>query len=152
MTTPTPESIPAKQATIEAWRLSGRNTVSLDNWTVIRVADGSLLLSAQIDSPAAEEALKAFGKWQSSFLSDRIKPGSGDVLPAFDYSVPGRTAFVWRIDGVWVELWHDEPVVPAPRPTPALHAAQTARTAPSARLPFTRLRNALNLAKENRSA
>ena len=54
--------------------------------------------------------------------------------------------------GVWVELWHDEPTIPAPKPTPALHAVQTARTAPGARLPFARLRNALTNAKEKKTA
>lgn len=143
-----PAALTAQQTVQTAWQQAGRNPKSLTNWTSIRRDDGTLLLTAHVTGIADPEVLRLFAAHRSPLLADYIKPGTGDTLPALDYPAPGRTALSWRTGGVWVELWHDEPTIPAPIPTPALHAAQTARTAPGARLPLARLRNALTNAKE----
>jgi hypothetical protein len=80
----------------------------------------------------ALEALHRFAADCMFFL------GAGDIRPGFDYSVPGRTACVWRSHGVWVELWvSDTPSVPV---APAQPARRRLLTRPGARLPFTRNR------------
>lgn len=147
-----PAALTIQEHVQTAWQQSGRNPKSLTGWNSIRRDDGTLLLTAQVAGGADAETLRAFAARQGPILADYIRPGTGDTVPVLDYPAPGRTALSWRTGGVWVELWHDEPARLAPRPTPALHAAQTARTAPSARLPFTPLRNALTNTKENHSA
>ncbi|MFF7527302.1 hypothetical protein [Streptomyces pseudovenezuelae] len=101
-------------------------------WQEGTLPDGTPHLSAEMTGSSALEALHRFAADTMFFLGD------GDTRPAFDYSVPGRTACVWRSRGVWVELWvPDTPNTPV-APAQAVRRRLLAR--PGARLPFTRNR------------
>lgn len=133
----------------------------LTDWATTRLDDGALLVSARVVGPDPAAALEEFGNRHTERLGHRVKPADGDLPPIFDVSVPGRTACVWRVGGVWVEVWH--PNTPNPVPGPSRGAQRVPRSvpapprrtvtaSPSGRLPLgerlTRMRRALNL-KEN---
>jgi hypothetical protein len=122
------------------------------DWETVTAADGSVLLSGRVAGPGAAYALQRFVA-----IGPLGLPRPGDTRPVVDYSVPGRTAYVWRSYGVWVELWvpDAEALAPAPvrppagRREPAEHVlsapvpakpstAARARRGLGARLPFTR--------------
>lgn len=122
------------------------------SWKVGDTEDGSPCLSSEVVGESAAHALRRFARDFHLTL-----PHPGDVHPQFDIHAPvGRTALVWRYDGVWVELWHPdslsdapegpEPVRGAPVPSVAAQSAPPSSPAvrhaflrrPSARLPFTR--------------
>lgn len=135
-----------REATVKRWRETetGRREQLVD-WQAVRMDDGSLLLSARIDGPNPGGALHQFADRQSMYLANRMH-GLGDRLPVLDVSVPGREACVWRMDGVWVELWCPDtvttpPVVPEPVPgtVPAV-PEPSPRGLLGGRLPFARNR------------
>ena len=99
-------------------------------WQEGTLPDGSPSLSSQLTGGSALEALHRFAS-ESLFSL-----GVGDTRPAFDYSVPGRTACVWRSCGVWVELW--VPDIPSVPVAPAQPARRRILSRPGGRLPFTR--------------
>ncbi|WP_093803955.1 hypothetical protein [Streptomyces sp. Wb2n-11] len=128
----------------------GRMPAPLD-WDTSTAADGSPLVSARIDSPFANSSLLIFVQVGTLVLDE-----SGPCQqPQFDYSIPGRTACLWRTGGVWVELWHPESAlaVPAQPAAPALASVRKPRLprfSPSARLPLRRKqRAAARTTKEN---
>jgi hypothetical protein len=80
--------------------------------------DGTVLLSGQVTGPRAVWALDRFAR---DFYMVLKNPG--DQRPQFDISQPGRTVVVWRYGGVWVELWHPEAAVDAPKAAEPVHDA-----------------------------
>lgn len=117
----------------EAWKVFTTNrsmTAALTDWTVTVTPDGQPTVTAEAVGPGAERALRVF----TADIHIPLQPG--DTRPAFDYSVPGRTACVWRSRGVWVELW--VPDIPSVPVAPAQPARRRILTRPGARLPFTR--------------
>lgn len=117
-----PEAITAKHATLKAWRDSqNHRPEALTDWTVTRTPDGLLHVSARLAGPDPAAALTAFAARQASFLTIRANPCGEDLLPVLDLSVSGRTAAVWRLDGVW---WRSGTTTPPP-----------CRTRPHGRLP-----------------
>lgn len=133
----THERFTAQDETTTLWarRLEVRNRkpIALDWAEPATAADGSLLLSARIDSPFAEHALLSFVREGPLVLSQV----GVTQQPTFDYSNPGRTSCLWQTGGVWVELWYPESVFAAPAPAQA--PPRPARLGlPSARLPFGR--------------
>ncbi|MGW8702864.1 hypothetical protein ACWGOK_39165 [Streptomyces eurythermus] len=137
-----PDALTAKYATLKAWRDSqSQRPETLTNWTNTYAADGRLHVSAHLVGPDPAAALNAFANRQASFLAIRANTGGEDMLPSLDFMVPGRTAAVWRLDGVWVEVWHHDPAPTASRAVQAASRPVPARrplTRPGARLPFTR--------------
>ncbi|MFK0288299.1 hypothetical protein ACIQVL_48685 [Streptomyces sp. NPDC090499] len=94
--------------------------------------DGSPTLSAQITGPDVAHALRLFTADSYVMLGQ-----PGDQRPQFDYSVPGRTACVWRKYGVWIELWHPDSPETVSADTRAVRRRNLLSRA-SDRLPFTR--------------
>ncbi|WP_031182972.1 hypothetical protein [Streptomyces seoulensis] len=137
-----PDALAAKHATIKAWRDSqSQRPETLTGWTITRAQDGLLHVSAQLSGPDPAAALTAFAARQASFLTIRANPCGEDLLPVLDFTVPGRTAAVWRLDGVWVEVWHPDPAPTAHGPVQAVLRPVSVRRPlgrPGARLPFTR--------------
>ncbi|WP_328903285.1 hypothetical protein OHR86_28190 [Streptomyces sp. NBC_00441] len=166
MTTAPYPAASAKDQTVRDWHSThpGRpyRVEKLTDWTTTRLDDGALLVSARVVGPNPGAALEEFGNRHAERLGHRVKPAEGDLPPIFDVSVPGRTARVWRVGGVWVEVWHPNTPNPVPgpprcaqrvpRPVPSQAARRPAAVTPSGRLPLgerlTRMRRALNL-KEN---
>jgi hypothetical protein len=109
---------------------SGIPDAGAQPWREGTLPDGTPHLSARMTGDSALEALHRFASDSMFFL------GSGDTRPAFDYSVPGRTACVWRSRGVWVELW--VPDVPSVSVAPVRPVRRRLLTRPGGRLPFTR--------------
>jgi hypothetical protein len=120
----------------EAWTVFTTNRgmpATLTDWTTTLTPDGQPSVTAQAVGPGAERALRVF-------TADTHIPLThpGDTRQGFDYSysVPGRTACVWRSRGVWVELWvPDIPSVPVASAQPA---RRRILGRPGGRLPFTR--------------
>ncbi|MFM9373207.1 hypothetical protein [Streptomyces sp. Da 82-17] len=132
--------IAVKEATVRAWyQFAGerRRTAIVPDWRVGRTDDGTPSLSCEVVGRDAAELLHQFAD-QSPLRLDH----PGDLRPTFDYSTPGRTACVWRWNGVWVELWH-----PDTASTPVVEQRPERRLLrrPSGRLPF---RRRLNTTKE----
>ncbi|THA22749.1 hypothetical protein E6R18_32910 [Streptomyces sp. A1277] len=168
MTTTTPRPVDAgiaKAQTVKDWYDThpgrARRVEKLTDWATIRLDDGSLLVSARVVGPDPGTALEEFGVRQEERLGHSVDPAAGDQPPTLDVSVPGRTACVWRVSGVWVEVWHPNTPTPppgrsrpaqrVPRPVPA-PPRHPAVVTPSGRLPLgerlTRMRRNLAL-KEN---
>lgn len=126
-----PDAGTAKDQTLKDWRGTHPNRPcrieELTDWTTVRLDNGSLLVSARIVGPDPGTALREFGVRQEERLGHRVDPSAGDQPPSLDFSVPGRTACVWRLGGVWVEVWH--PDAPAPVPAPPRAAQQLPRPA-----------------------
>ncbi|MFJ1900466.1 hypothetical protein [Streptomyces sp. NPDC088115] len=145
----------AKAVTLKDWRDTHPNrpcrVEELTDWETARLDDGSLLVSARIVGPDPATALREFGVRQEERLGHRVDPAVGDQPPSLDFSVPGRSACVWRLDGVWVEVWHPDTPTPVPAPpravqaparpvpTPPRQRPAAAVTTPSGRLPLSRL-------------
>lgn len=125
---------------------------TVPGWETLTAVDGSPLLSGRVAGPGAGYALQRFVATGPIGL-----PRAGDTRPVVDYSVPGRTAYVWRSYGVWVELWVPDSAEAAQTPVqPAL--AQSGRVldpipvaarraflrGPGGRLAFTRKRRTTN--------
>ncbi|WP_331728760.1 hypothetical protein OG693_39305 (plasmid) [Streptomyces sp. NBC_01259] len=162
-----PDITLAKCRTLKDWCDTHPNrpcrVEELTDWTTVRLDNGVLLVSARITGPDPAVALREFGVRQEERLGHRVDPAVGDQPPSLDFSVPGRSACVWRLGGVWVEVWHPDTPVPVPAlsrpaqrvsrpiPTPPRRPAVTATT-PSGRLPLgqrlTRIRRTLTT-KEN---
>ncbi|MFG2676987.1 hypothetical protein [Streptomyces sp. NPDC048445] len=148
-----PDAALAKHRTLKHWNEAehGRpaRTEYLTGWDVSRTGNGSLLLSARVVGPDPGAALREFGAWQQMRLARWVDPAMGDQSPLLDFSVPGRTAFTWRMDGVWVEVWHPNTPAPVPgpvraaqtpsRPVPAPPVQRPTVSTPSGRLPLSRL-------------
>ncbi|MFE0207056.1 hypothetical protein [Streptomyces sp. NPDC058985] len=148
----TPDAVLTKLETVKRWAETeaGRHE-SLAAWTVSRLDDGSLFLSARVRGREPGRALHRFADRQAGYLANRPHT-PGDQLPTLDVSQAGREAVLWRTGGVWVELWHPDTVTVLPAtpaaPSPALAppAPATAPAVPrrsllsraSARLPYTR--------------
>jgi hypothetical protein len=134
-----PETVATeKDHAVKAWYLftNHRNfRARVPDWRETKAPDGSPRLVAEVVGPGAAHALRLFASEYPLVLG-----GVGDQRPGFDYSVPGRVTCVWRSNGVWVELWHPEPVSPAPEPAvaPSRPSLRSAFARPSGRLPFTR--------------
>lgn len=152
MTTATalhPDAITAKCRALKNWkdaqnRREDPEANALGAWSVTRLESGELFLSARILGPDPAVALVEFEKRQSNVVAGDGDMDAGDRMPSLDCTVPGRTACVWRLDGVWVEVWH--PDTPTPRPTPPQGAPRPipkpgppAVSTPSGRLPLGRL-------------
>lgn len=173
MTTPAlhPDAVKAKYDLLKRWRdtEAGRKE-TLSSWKVTRLDDGALMVSARVRGPNPGQAFDQFVDRQAMYLANRMGSETTDRLPALDVTDPGRTAVVWRTDGVWVELWHPaeaagrpQPRQAAPEPSTAVQGAPTLRPSPSTipaarrslltrasgRLPYTR-RN--KTPKENTTA
>jgi hypothetical protein len=136
MTTTVPDSTltAVRVQASEAWQVftSNRNMpTTLTDWTETVTPDGHPALTAMAVGLAADRTLRIF-------TADCHIPLAwpGDTRPAFDYSVPGRTACVWRSRGVWVELW--VPDVPSVSVAPVRPVRRRLLTRPGGRLPFTR--------------
>ncbi|MFE1949979.1 hypothetical protein ACFW9D_05855 [Streptomyces sp. NPDC059524] len=115
----------------------------IPSWRQGTAPDGSPRLTCEVVGPDAARVLHLFASvgplvyWQG---------GGGDTKPTYDYQA-GRTAVVWRRQGVWVELWvPDTPAKPS-QPARSPHGPATATTGgkrlvprprPSGRLPFGR--------------
>ncbi|WP_097865867.1 hypothetical protein [Streptomyces sp. rh34] len=129
-TVPTADTALAKARLIRDWHDSGAGRhADLTDWVQSTTADGLPMMSARLDVLPPAGALAVFAARQEVEVARRS--GAGDVLPALDYSVPDRTACVWREGGVWVEVWHPNiPEPPASRPGPP-----TAVTAPPRPVP-----------------
>lgn len=134
-----PETVAtAKDHAVKAWYLftNHRNfKARVPDWRETKAPDGSPRLVAEVVGPGAAHALRLFASEYPLVLG-----GVGDQRPGFDYSFPGRVTCVWRSKGVWVELWHPEPVSPAPEPAvaPSRPSLRSTFARPSGRLPFTR--------------
>jgi hypothetical protein len=125
----------------------------LEAWEQTSTPAGPLL-SARVSGPQAAEAVRRIA-------SAGDMAGVGAFHRAqLDYTVPGRVACVWQSNGVWVELWHPDPLTPAPapvaapvaasvpassqaaqstpKPSPGPSARRSFLRRPSGRLPFTR--------------
>lgn len=137
MTDTTSPVTEARESAESYWKVfmkgqSGIPDAGAGPWQKGTLPDGTPFLSAEMTGGSALEALHRFAADTMFFL------GHGDTRPAFDYSVPGRTACVWRSHGVWVELWvPDTPSVPV---APAQRARRRILSRSGARLPFTRNR------------
>lgn len=129
-----------QQQAVRAWLLFTDERgvkATLTDWTTSRGPDGSPVLTAQIVGPQAARYLRLFTSEHPLVLGC-----PGDQRPAFDYSVPGRVACVWRSEGVWVEIWHpDTEHGPDPRPEPPRTGVRRLLKRPSGRLPYTRNRH-----------
>jgi hypothetical protein len=142
-----PEAVATeKDHAVKAWSLFTHNRnfkARVPGWRETTAPDGSPRLVAEVVGPGAAHALRLFASQYPLVLG-----GVGDQRPGFDYSVPGRVTCVWRSSGVWVELWHPEPVAPAPEPVvapapepvvaPSRMSLRKAFARPGGRLPFTR--------------
>ena len=104
------------------------------SWQEETGPDGTVLLSGQVIGRRAVWALDRFARDFHLHLSHL-----GDVRPQFDVSQPGRVVLVWRYGGVWVELWHPETAVDAPKvdeparvaPVPSVAVQATPKPAPA---------------------
>lgn len=149
--TPGAALIAAKFHAQNSWQLfTGPHNYDaiVPSWQVGDTEDGSPRLSSEVVGESAAHALRRFAR--DFYLT---LPNPDDVRPQFDIHAPaGRTALVWRYDGVWVELWHSDSATNTPQPPSPVRgapaqpvAAQTGPSArrtffsrPSAQLPFTR--------------
>lgn len=135
----------AKDHAVRAWYLFTRERnlkTTVRGWEATAALDGSPYLRVQVVGPRAAYALRLF----TSEYPLVLRPD--DQRPAYDYSIPGQVACVWRRGGVWVELWHpDKPTpktVPVAARPPLTAASPTSAARPSlisrasARLPYTR--------------
>ena len=121
-----------------AWLLFARERrlhATLTGWQTGTAPDGSPQISAEVTGPGAAHALSRFTAGHDLVLGQ-----PGDQRQTVDYSVPGRTACVWRKNGVWVELWcSDTPSTPSPPvQAPVRPVSQKARRGLGGRLPFPR--------------
>lgn len=136
-----PEALAAKVATFKHWQDCKATLGRAENlavWQTTRGADGRLHVSSQMRGPDPAGALTALVAFEAMLLSQRTSPAVDDVQPRMDLSQPGRVAAVWRLAGVWVEVWHPDtaPAVPAP----AQRSRRRFLRGPGGRLPFTRRR------------
>lgn len=155
-----PDTLTAKYRAVKDWKDSqNRRTTpdinTLSHWDVARLDTGELFLSARIMGPAPEAALLAFEHRQSTNISAFGDMAGGDRLPSLDCTVRGRTACVWRLNGVWVEVWY--PDTPAHRPGPPVAAPRAvpkpgppAVSSPSGRLPLGAHRTTLRRTATNK--
>jgi hypothetical protein len=136
-----PDVLAAKYDALKVWRQCtlGRHE-TLTGWQTTTTADGALWLSAQAQGPEPGPVLKKVAECQFAHITNRAMPGSGHQIPALDVSQEGRTAYVWRTGGVWVEIWHaNPPATPEPTPIrPSRPSPATALRGLGARLPYTR--------------
>lgn len=121
-----------------------------DGWKILRATTGfrarleawqrtdsdlGPLLSARVTGLDAVRAVR----WMAA--GSAVGADASSLQAVLDYSVPGRVACVWQSNGVWVELWHPDPLEAVQEP-PAAAARPARRRAllrgPSGRLPFTR--------------
>lgn len=140
-----PDALTTKCLTLKHWlACSADRPEKLRGWQTTRGEDGRLYLSAELRGPNPADALRAFMGRQALFLSLRVEPSvessADDVMPYLDFSTPGRTAAVWRLSGVWVEVWYPDVPDAAPRPVqrPPQAATVQARRGLGGRLPYTR--------------
>lgn len=111
----------------------------LSEWQAGTAHDGSPLVVFEVVGPTVGEALMAFAGAPEFFRPLEVD----DLRPFFDYSVPGRTSCLWRLGGVWVELWHPDtttapPTAPEPVPDPSQASPEASpRGLLGGRLPFT---------------
>lgn len=111
----------AREHAEQTWRMFTREkglTGTAPAWQEETTPDGTPLLSGQLVGERAVYALSRFA--HDGYVN---LPHPGDVRPQFDLGVPGRTALVWRRNGVWVELWHPDGAVDAPTPVEPVHSA-----------------------------
>jgi hypothetical protein len=87
-------------------------------WQEETTPEGKVLLSGRVAGPRAVWALDQFARDFHLHLNP-----AGDQRPQFDVSQPGRTVVVWRYGGVWVQLWHPEAAVDAPKAAEPVHDA-----------------------------
>ncbi|MFD8469050.1 hypothetical protein ACFV10_28580 [Streptomyces cyaneofuscatus] len=131
-TVPTADTALAKARLIRDWSDSGAGRhANLTDWVQSTTPDGVPIMSARPDVLPPAGALAVFAARQEVAVA--LRSGAGDVLPALDYSVPGRIGCVWREGGVWVEVWHpNTPDTPTPRPGPpvAFRSVGTAGSLP----------------------
>lgn len=80
--------------------------------------DGGVVLSGRVTGRRAVWALDRFAR--DFYLNLK---NLGDVRPQFDITQPDRVVLVWRYGGVWVELWHPETAVDAPKAAEPVHDA-----------------------------
>ncbi|MFE3381353.1 hypothetical protein [Streptomyces anulatus] len=121
----------AKHRLIRDWYNSeaGHHAAPVD-WVQSTTPDGVPMMSARLSAPLPAGVWSAFAARQEVAVAQRSD--AGDVLPALDYSVPDRTACVWREGGVWVEVWHpNTPQAPTPRPGPPTAATTFLRPIPA---------------------
>lgn len=123
---PTADTALAKARLIRDWADSGAGRhADLTDWVQSTTPDGHQMVSARLSAPLCAEMWSTFAARQEVTVA--LRSGVGDVLPALDYSVPGRTGCVWREGGVWVEVWHpNTPEASAPRPGPPVGAPVSA--------------------------
>lgn len=131
------DALAAKYSVFKHWQecRSGRRE-SLAPWTTTRGEDGRLQISTELRAPDPASALQALMGLQARFIDQRAGLALDDALPHLDVSQPGRVAGVWRLAGVWVEVWHHDTVPAAP--TRAQRAARLFRRSPGGRFPYTR--------------
>ena len=127
------EAISRAKATWKAFSTEMRGDAVAPSWRTGTAADGAPLLTAEVVGAQKVEALHRFASQYPLILR-----GEGDLRPMYEYR-PGRTVCVWRMGGVWVELWHPDPPAPstAPVAAPAPRVAPKPGPAvsPSGRLP-----------------
>ncbi|MFF7631404.1 hypothetical protein [Streptomyces cyaneofuscatus] len=130
-TVPTADTALAKARLIRDWEESGAGRhATLVAWVQSTTPDGVPMMSARLDVLPPAGALAVFAARQEVAVA--LRSGAGDVLPALDYSVPGRIGCVWREGGVWVEVWHpNTPEAPAPRPGPPVAVTAPPRPVPA---------------------
>jgi hypothetical protein len=144
-----PDVLAAKYDALKVWRecTLGRHE-TLTGWKTTTTEDGALWLSARAQGRNPAMVMAKVAECQLARITYFAAPGSGHQLPSLDVSQPGRTAYVWRTGGVWVEIWHATPPAAAePTPIrPSRTSSTVARRGLGGRLPFTRRRKETKLA------
>lgn len=128
---PTADTALAKARLTRDWYDSGAGRhADLTDWVQSTTPDGLPMMSARLSAPLCAEMWSTFAARQEVEVARRS--GAGDVLPALDCSVPGRTGCVWREGGVWVEVWHSNtPEASASRPGPPVASTVLLRPVPA---------------------
>ncbi|MEU8469532.1 hypothetical protein AB0F30_16685 [Streptomyces sp. NPDC029006] len=145
--TTTPQAA-AQEHAVHSWTIAMATrdfTATLTAWTTNIAPDGSPIVSAEVTGPGAEDALDRFASEYHVHL-----PHPGDLRPQFDIEATDRTVLVWRRDGVWVELWHPNPVPTRPGPAQTVPDAVQPASASAVRAALRGLGDRLPTTRRNK--
>ncbi|MER6860779.1 MULTISPECIES: hypothetical protein [Streptomyces] len=113
-TIPAIDPYAVRDQAVHAWLMHAtthRYDARLTTWTHSVNAAGEPVWSAELAGADVELALPRFAS--TTRLPLRT---DSDVLPGLSVELEGRVAVWWRQGGVWVELWHADPLPPAVTP------------------------------------
>ncbi|WP_331760579.1 hypothetical protein OH810_31795 (plasmid) [Streptomyces albidoflavus] len=113
-TIPAVDPYAVRDQAVHAWLMHAtthRYDARLTTWTHNVNAAGEPVWSAELAGADVETALPRFAS--TTRLPLRT---DSDVLPGLSVELEGRVAVWWRQGGVWVELWHADPLPPAVTP------------------------------------